>query len=81
MSLTVEFHFDFASPNAYLSQVVLPAIESRTGVAFSYVPVLLGGVFKDRRGTHGSSPGAAERTGVRLPRLGADVRPPCLPVR
>ena len=46
MSLTVEFHFDFGSPNAYLSHLVIPAIESRTGVAFSYVPVLLGGVFK-----------------------------------
>jgi 2-hydroxychromene-2-carboxylate isomerase len=42
----VEFHFDFGSPNAYLSHLVLPAIEKRTGVKFEYVPVLLGGVFK-----------------------------------
>ena len=42
----VEFHFDFGSPNAYLSHLVIPAIESRTGVKFEYVPVLLGGVFK-----------------------------------
>ena len=42
----VEFHFDFGSPNAYLSHLVIPAIESRTGVRFEYVPVLLGGVFK-----------------------------------
>lgn len=42
----VEFHFDFASPNAYLSHTVLPGIEHRTGVAFRYVPILLGGVFK-----------------------------------
>ncbi len=41
-----EFHFDFGSPNAYLSHLVIPAIERRTGVAFEYVPVLLGGVFK-----------------------------------
>ena len=42
----VEFHFDFGSPNAYLSHLVLPEIEKRTGVKFEYVPVLLGGVFK-----------------------------------
>ena len=44
--MTVEFHFDFGSPNAYLSHLVVPAIEARAGVAFRYVPVLLGGVFK-----------------------------------
>jgi 2-hydroxychromene-2-carboxylate isomerase len=42
----VEFHFDFGSPNAYLSHLVIPAIERRTGARFAYVPVLLGGVFK-----------------------------------
>jgi len=41
-----EFHFDFGSPNAYLCHLVLPEIETRTGVAFEYVPILLGGVFK-----------------------------------
>ena len=46
MPVSVEFHFDFGSPNAYLSHAVIPAIEARTGVAFRYVPVLLGGVFK-----------------------------------
>jgi 2-hydroxychromene-2-carboxylate isomerase len=49
----VEFHFDFGSPNAYLSHLVVPAIERRTGVRFEYVPVLLGGVFK---ATHNVSP-------------------------
>ena len=44
--VTVEFHFDFGSPNAYLSHLVLPEIEQRTGVKFVYVPILLGGVFK-----------------------------------
>jgi 2-hydroxychromene-2-carboxylate isomerase len=44
--LTVEFHFDFGSPNAYLAEIALPAIEQRTGVKFAYVPVLLGGVYK-----------------------------------
>jgi len=42
----VEFHFDFGSPNAYLSHLVIPAIEQRTGAKFQYVPVLLGGIFK-----------------------------------
>jgi 2-hydroxychromene-2-carboxylate isomerase len=42
----VEFHFDFGSPNAYLSHLVIPDIERRTGAAFEYVPVLLGGVFR-----------------------------------
>lgn len=40
------FYFDFASPNAYLSHRVIPDIEARTGVRFTYVPVLLGGLFK-----------------------------------
>ncbi len=43
---TLEFHFDFGSPNAYLAHLVLPEIERRTGARFAYVPVLLGGVFK-----------------------------------
>lgn len=42
----VEFHFDVGSPNAYLSHLVIPAIEARTGVQFAYIPVLLGGIFK-----------------------------------
>lgn len=46
MPVSAEFHFDFGSPNAYLSHLVIPGIEARTGVAFAYVPVLLGGVFK-----------------------------------
>jgi 2-hydroxychromene-2-carboxylate isomerase len=42
----VQFHFDFGSPNAYLSHKILPGIERRTGVKFDYVPILLGGIFK-----------------------------------
>jgi 2-hydroxychromene-2-carboxylate isomerase len=42
----VEFHFDFGSPNAYFAHRVVPGIEQRTGVKFTYVPILLGGVFK-----------------------------------
>ena len=44
--MTVEFHFDFGSPNAYLAHLAIPGVELRTGVKFQYVPVLLGGVFK-----------------------------------
>jgi len=42
----VEFLFDFGSPNAYLSHLVIPEIEKRQGVKFEYLPILLGGVFK-----------------------------------
>lgn len=51
--MKVEFHFDFGSPNAYLSHLVIPLIEERTGVTFDYVPVLIGGVFK---ATNNASP-------------------------
>lgn len=40
------FYFDVASPNAYLVHRVLPGIETRTGKRFTYVPTLLGGLFK-----------------------------------
>jgi 2-hydroxychromene-2-carboxylate isomerase len=43
---TVQFLFDFGSPNAYLCHKAIPAIESRTAVRFEYVPILLGGLFK-----------------------------------
>ena len=46
MNPDVEFLFDFGSPNAYLAHRAIPAIESRTGVKFDYVPILLGGIFK-----------------------------------
>ena len=40
------FCFDFGSPNAYLAHRVIPDVEARTGKRFTYVPVLLGGLFK-----------------------------------
>ena len=46
MSTTIEFQFDFGSPNAYFCHRVIPAIEARSGKRFSCVPVLLGGLFK-----------------------------------
>lgn len=41
-----DFIFDFASPNAYLTDRVLPGIAERTGATFNYIPCLLGGIFK-----------------------------------
>ncbi|MEW6641258.1 MAG: 2-hydroxychromene-2-carboxylate isomerase [Pseudomonadota bacterium] len=41
-----QFLFDVGSPNAYLSHLVIPEIEQRTGTKFEYVPILLGGLFK-----------------------------------
>ena len=46
MTKTVQFLFDFGSPNAFLAHRVVPEIEKRTGAKFEYVPVLLGGIFK-----------------------------------
>ena len=44
--MKIEFHFDFGSPNAFLSHLAIPEIEKRLGIEFEYVPILLGGVFK-----------------------------------
>ncbi|HZC96100.1 MAG TPA: 2-hydroxychromene-2-carboxylate isomerase [Bradyrhizobium sp.] len=44
--LKIEFQFDFGSPNAYLAEFAIQAIERRHGVKFDYVPVLLGGIYK-----------------------------------
>jgi len=46
MTPKVEFHFDFGSPNAYFVHKLIPQVEQRTGAKFTYVPILLGGVFK-----------------------------------
>jgi 2-hydroxychromene-2-carboxylate isomerase len=43
---TVQFLFDFGSPNAYFCHKLIPSIESRTQTKFEYVPILLGGLFK-----------------------------------
>ena len=42
----VRFLFDFGSPNAFLVHRAIPGIEQRTGAKFTYVPILLGGLFK-----------------------------------
>ncbi len=44
--MQAEFLFDFGSPNAYLSHLLIPQVEKRTGARFKYVPILLGGVFR-----------------------------------
>ncbi|MEM7300905.1 MAG: 2-hydroxychromene-2-carboxylate isomerase [Pseudomonadota bacterium] len=46
MTKTVDFIFDFASPNGYLVHRVLPGIAERTGATMNYIPCLLGGIFK-----------------------------------
>jgi 2-hydroxychromene-2-carboxylate isomerase len=46
MSATIEFIFDFASPNAYLAYRALPPILVRAGARLVISPCLLGGIFK-----------------------------------
>ena len=46
MSATIEFIFDFGSPNAYLAYRALPPILARTGAKLVINPCLLGGIFK-----------------------------------
>ncbi len=46
MSATIEFVFDFGSPNAYLAYRALPPILERTGARLAINPCLLGGIFK-----------------------------------
>lgn len=43
---TVDFIFDFGSPNAYLSWKLLPEIAARQGASIRLIPCLLGGIFK-----------------------------------
>ncbi|MEI6439994.1 MAG: 2-hydroxychromene-2-carboxylate isomerase [Alphaproteobacteria bacterium] len=46
MTRTIDFIFDFGSPNGYLSWKVLPEIAARTGAKINLIPCLLGGIFK-----------------------------------
>src|ERR1700751_2718127 len=46
MSATIEFIFEFGSPNAYLAYHVLPPILARTGARLNINPSLLGVIFK-----------------------------------
>lgn len=44
---TIEFLYDFGSPNAFLVHQMLPDIAGRYGAQVMWCPVLLGGVFKE----------------------------------
>ncbi|MDX2238471.1 MAG: 2-hydroxychromene-2-carboxylate isomerase [Hyphomonadaceae bacterium] len=46
MTKTIDFIFDFGSPNAYLAHFVLKDIAARRGAAINRIPCLLGGIFK-----------------------------------
>ena len=46
MSKTIDFIFDFGSPNAYLAWHGLQPILERTGANVNIIPCLLGGIFK-----------------------------------
>jgi len=46
MTKTLEFIFDFGSPNAYLAWHGLQPILKRTGTSLDITPCLLGGIFK-----------------------------------
>jgi 2-hydroxychromene-2-carboxylate isomerase len=46
MSKTLDFIFDFASPNAYFVYKALPPILERTNAQLNVIPCLLGGLFK-----------------------------------
>ena len=46
MRKSFEFLFDFGGPNSYLAHKKLPEICALTGAEVTYVPILLGGLFK-----------------------------------
>jgi 2-hydroxychromene-2-carboxylate isomerase len=46
MTISLDFCFDFASPNAYFAYKVAPNTERAMQTPFNYIPVLLGGIFK-----------------------------------
>ncbi len=56
MSATIDFIFDFGSPNAYLAYRAMPPILERTGARLMISPCLLGGIFKS---TGNVAPGVA----------------------
>jgi len=46
MTVTVDFIFDFGSPNGYLAHKALAGVLERTGAELNIIPSLLGGIFK-----------------------------------
>jgi len=47
MSKTLDFIFDFGSPNGYFAYKALSPILERTGASLNIIPCLLGGIFKE----------------------------------
>jgi 2-hydroxychromene-2-carboxylate isomerase len=43
---TLDFYYDFGSPNAYFAWKALQGVSERTGLSISMYPVLIGGIFK-----------------------------------
>jgi len=46
MTRMIDFYYDFASPNAYVVEAVLPKIAEQYKAKINRIPVLLGGIFK-----------------------------------
>jgi 2-hydroxychromene-2-carboxylate isomerase len=46
MTRTIDFIFDFASPNGYFAHHGLKGVAERTGASVNLIPCLLGGIFK-----------------------------------
>jgi 2-hydroxychromene-2-carboxylate isomerase len=46
MTRTIDFIFDFASPNGYFALHGLKGVAERTGASVNLIPCLLGGIFK-----------------------------------
>lgn len=47
MNKTVEFYYDYSSPNVYIAYTQLPQIAERTGAEIIWKPALLGGIFNE----------------------------------
>lgn len=43
---TIDFYWDFGSPNVYIAEKILEGIAERTGATVAHHPILLGGLFK-----------------------------------
>lgn len=74
MTRTIEFIFDFGSPNAYLAYKAMPGLLKRTGASIEIVPCLLGGIFKATNNqppmiAHGSVKGKLDYSRVEIVRF------------
>ena len=74
MTKTIDFIFDFGSPNAYLAYRLLPDLLNRTGANLNIIPCLLGGIFKATGNqapmiSHGAVKGKLEYTRLEMVRF------------